>query len=67
MNVLKRYMGYVPTDRGAYKWEGGDFNLIDIHWPDGNVKPYATNSKQCHQFLAISKDTFLDQMIDINM
>ena len=48
---------------GAHLWIGGDFNLGDINWEKETVNEYATNGTQCNQLLTITKDTFLDQVV----
>ena len=53
----------MPTANGAHLWIGGDFNLGDINWEKETVNEYATNGTQCNQLLTITKDTFLDQVV----
>jgi len=38
-------------------------NLSDINWEKETVNEYATNGTQCNQLLTITKDTFLDQVV----
>ena len=60
---LQSYLSRIPTHNGAHLWLGGDFNLADIDWKEESVKPYPVHGAQCHQFLSIVKDNFLDQVV----
>ena len=61
INQLNTYLSRIPVS--VYTWIGGDFNLRNIGWEADTIKPYANNSRLCQQFLTITKDHFLDQLV----
>jgi exonuclease III len=63
LDKLYSFITRIPTANGAHLWIGGDFNLGDINWEKETVNEYATNGTQCNQLLTITKDTFLDQVV----
>ena len=63
LDKLYSFITRMPTANGAHLWIGGDFNLGDINWEKETINEYATNGTQSNQLLTITKDTFLDQVV----
>ena len=57
-------MSRIPTHNGSHLWLGGDFNLPGIDWQNECVRPYAAHSAVCHQMLDISKNSYIDQLVN---
>ena len=63
LQELQPIISRIPTDKGAYLWLGGEFNLPNITWEEESVVPYANNSAVSNQLLTIVKDMYLDQVV----
>ena len=44
LQELQPIMSHIPTDKRAYLWLGGDFNLPNITREEESLVPYANNS-----------------------
>ncbi|WAR00573.1 RTJK-like protein, partial [Mya arenaria] len=62
LECLANTLSRIPSN--AHLWLGGDFNLADINWKHECPTAYASNAKQCQQLIDITKDAYLEQVVD---
>ncbi|XP_052788794.1 uncharacterized protein LOC128223557 [Mya arenaria] len=62
LECLANTLSRIPSN--AHLWLGGDFNLADINWKHECPTAYVSNAKQCQQLIDITKDAYLEQVVD---